>query len=89
MTIIPSLHSRLNSLRAALPSHWLVRCLVVTIAAGCLAGVASGPADGADAGIPTRVPTTQELAVLLTGHAAHGAPEAGSRQVALLAAGAL
>lgn len=81
-----SLHLWLRSRRAARRSHRLGRGLVVTIAAGCLTGVVVGTADAAGAGIPTRVPTTQELAVLLTPHGAHRAPEAGSPQVSLVAA---
>jgi lipoprotein-anchoring transpeptidase ErfK/SrfK len=68
--------------------HRLGRRLIAALAATCLTGVAAGPATGSAAGaaIPTRVQATQELVVLLTAHAAHRAPEAGSPQVALLPA---
>ncbi len=85
IAITRSLHLWLRFRRAALRSHRLGRCLLVTIAAGCLAGVVTGAAQAADAGIPTRVPKTQELAALLTAHGAHRAPEAGSPQVSLVA----
>ncbi|HXQ00433.1 MAG TPA: hypothetical protein VN845_10275, partial [Solirubrobacteraceae bacterium] len=48
----------------------------------CLLGFTTGSALGADT--PTRVQATQQLAKLLSGHAAHSAPAAGSRQVAFL-----
>jgi lipoprotein-anchoring transpeptidase ErfK/SrfK len=54
------------------------------VAAACLAGATS--ASAAAAGMPTRVQATQELVLLLTAHAVHKAPEAGSPQVALVAA---
>jgi lipoprotein-anchoring transpeptidase ErfK/SrfK len=84
--IIPSLHFRLRSPRAVLPSYRLARRLIVVLAVACLAGVMAGSAAGADAGIPARVQATQELVVLLTAHGAHWAPGAGSRQVAFVAA---
>lgn len=54
------------------------------LAAACLLSLTTGSA--AAAGIPTRVQATQELALLLTAHAAHQAPDAGSPQVALVGA---
>ncbi|HXN38741.1 MAG TPA: L,D-transpeptidase [Solirubrobacteraceae bacterium] len=54
------------------------------LAAACLLSLTAGSA--AAAGIPTRVQATQELALLLTAHAAHQAPEARSPQVALVGA---
>jgi lipoprotein-anchoring transpeptidase ErfK/SrfK len=49
----------------------------------CLLGFTTGSALGADT--PTRVQATQQLAKLLSGHAAHSAPLAGSRRVAFVA----
>ena len=51
-----------------------------------LAGAASGLTAAADAGAAPHVQATQELVVLVTAHAAHTAPEAGSPQVALISA---
>jgi lipoprotein-anchoring transpeptidase ErfK/SrfK len=65
-------------------SHRRGRRLVLVLAAACVAGVTVGSATSA--GGPTRVQATQELVVLLTAHAAHRAPEAGSPRVALEAA---
>jgi lipoprotein-anchoring transpeptidase ErfK/SrfK len=48
----------------------------------CLLGFTTGSAFGADT--PTRVQVTQQLAELLSDHAAHRAPAAGSPQVALV-----
>lgn len=48
----------------------------------CLLGFTTGSALGADT--PTRVQATQQLVELLSGHAAHSAPAAGSRQVAFV-----
>jgi lipoprotein-anchoring transpeptidase ErfK/SrfK len=48
----------------------------------CLLGVTTGSAFGADN--PPRVQATQQLAELLSGHAARSAPAAGSRQVAFV-----
>jgi lipoprotein-anchoring transpeptidase ErfK/SrfK len=48
----------------------------------CLLGFTTGSAFGSDT--PARVPATQQLAELLSGHAAHRAPTAGSPQVALV-----
>jgi lipoprotein-anchoring transpeptidase ErfK/SrfK len=69
-------------------AHRCGRRLVVMLAAACLAGAAVGTSTsaGAGAGGPTHVQATQELVVLLTAHAARRAPEAGSPQVALVAA---
>jgi lipoprotein-anchoring transpeptidase ErfK/SrfK len=67
-------------------SHRRGRRLVLVLAAACVAGVTVGSATSAGAGGPTRVQATQELVVLLTAHAAHRAPEAGSPRVALEAA---
>ncbi len=50
-----------------------------------LSGVAADTATAA--GIPARVQPTQELAVLLTAHGVHQAPEARSPQLSLVAAG--
>ena len=65
-------------------SRRLGRRLIFGLAVACLAGVMAGSAFGA--GIPTRVQATQQLAVLLTAHGAHRAPDARSPQVALVAA---
>ena len=62
------------------------RGLALALAIVFLAGAASGLTAAADAGTVKRVQATQELAVLVTAHAAHRAPEAGSPQVALLSA---
>lgn len=48
----------------------------------CLVGFTTGSAFGADT--PTRVQATQQLAELLSGHAAHRAPAAASRKVAFV-----
>jgi len=48
----------------------------------CLLGFATSSAFGADN--PTRVQATQQLAELLSGHVAHRAPAADSRQVAFV-----
>ena len=48
----------------------------------CLLGFTTGSAFGADT--PTRVQATQQLVKLLSGHAAHSAPAAGSPQVAVV-----
>ena len=48
----------------------------------CLLGFPTSSALGADT--PTRVQATQQLAELLSGHAAHSAPAADSRQVAFV-----
>jgi len=85
-TIIPPARPRFRSPRARPSSHRLVRRLIVGLAAACLSGATAGSAAGSAAGIPTPVQATQELAVLLTAHRAHTAPEAGSPQVALVAA---
>jgi L,D-transpeptidase catalytic domain len=50
----------------------------------CLLGTAAGSA--AAAGLPARVQATQELAVLLTAHEAHRAPEADSPLLSRVAA---
>jgi lipoprotein-anchoring transpeptidase ErfK/SrfK len=65
--------------------HTLTRPLLGGLLTACLlAGFTAGSA--AAAGAAPRVQATQELAVLLTAHAAHKAPEAGSPQVALVPA---
>jgi lipoprotein-anchoring transpeptidase ErfK/SrfK len=61
---------------AARMSAWL--------AAAALAGLATSSA--AASATPLRVQATQQLAVLVSAHSAHHAPEAGSPQTALLAA---
>jgi lipoprotein-anchoring transpeptidase ErfK/SrfK len=66
--------------------HRRGRRLVLVLAAACVAGVTVGSATSAGAAGATRVQATQELVVLLTAHAAHRAPEAGSPRVALEAA---
>jgi lipoprotein-anchoring transpeptidase ErfK/SrfK len=48
----------------------------------CLLGFMTGSAFAV--GTPTRVQATQQLVELLSGHAAHSAPAAGSRQVAFI-----
>ncbi len=83
ITTTPPPRPQVRSPGGAPRSHRRGRCLVIGLAAACLAGTGAGPAT---AGTPTRVQATQELAVLLTAHGAHRAPEAGSQQVALVAA---
>ena len=80
--IPPPLHSSVRPPCAVPCPHLLVRRLAVGLAAACLAGVTAGSA--AAAGVPTRVRATQQLAVLLTAHAAHREPEAGSPQTELV-----
>jgi lipoprotein-anchoring transpeptidase ErfK/SrfK len=58
--------------------------MVLGLAAACLLGVTAGSA--AAGGIPARVQATQQLAVLLTAHGAHQAPQVGSPQVSLVPA---
>jgi lipoprotein-anchoring transpeptidase ErfK/SrfK len=65
-------------------SHRLRRSATLALAASVLAGFTAGAAAGA--GAPTRVQATQELAVLLTDHGAHQAPETGSPLLALVPA---
>jgi lipoprotein-anchoring transpeptidase ErfK/SrfK len=48
----------------------------------CLLGFTTGSALGTDT--PTRVQATQQIAGMLSAHAAHSAPAAGSRQVAFI-----
>ncbi|HSZ04471.1 MAG TPA: L,D-transpeptidase [Solirubrobacteraceae bacterium] len=65
------------------------RRLASAIAAACLASITAGLAAGAPtagAASAPHVQATQELAVLLSAHGAHRAPEASSPQVALVAA---
>jgi len=57
--------------------------MVIVLAAASLLGLTAGSAGAA--GIPAHVQASQQLAVLLTVHSAHHSPEAGSRQVALVA----
>ncbi len=64
--------------------HRFARCLIVVLAAAYWGGLTASSATSAE--LPARVQATQELAVLLTAHGAHQAPEAGSPQVALVAA---
>ncbi len=58
--------------------------MVLGLAAACLLGVTAGSA--AAGGIPARVQAIQQLAVLLTAHGAHQAPQVGSPQVSLVPA---
>jgi lipoprotein-anchoring transpeptidase ErfK/SrfK len=84
-TTMPSGCSRFRSLCSHPCSLRPRRCLIAVLtAAACLAGVTAGSAAGA--GVPARVQATQELVVLLSAHAAHRAPAAGSPQVALVSA---
>ncbi len=83
-TIIPPLGPRLRSQRAAASSPRIGRCLLLGLTAACLLGITVGSA--AAGSVPTRVQATQELVILLTAHGAHRAPDAGSSQVALVAA---
>jgi lipoprotein-anchoring transpeptidase ErfK/SrfK len=83
-TIIPPLRPRLRSQCAAASSPRIGRRLLLGLAAACSLGTIVGSA--AASGIPPRVQATQELAVLLTAHGAHRAPEARAPQVALVAA---
>ncbi len=65
-------------------SHTLTRPLIAGLLSACLlAGLTAGSAVAA---APARLQGTQELAVLLSTHAAHSAPEAGSPQVAVVPA---
>jgi lipoprotein-anchoring transpeptidase ErfK/SrfK len=82
-TMISTLHIRLRTPRVYLRRNRSGRCLLVVLAVACLSGAS---ATAAGAGARTRVQATQELAVLLSAHAAHRAPQAGSPQVALVAA---
>jgi L,D-transpeptidase catalytic domain len=60
---------------------------VVTLATVlAVAGLAGLNAGSAAAGVPSHVQMTQRLAVLLSAHRAHLAPEAGSPQISLVAA---
>ncbi len=63
---------------ALIGRHW-----VIGLAAACLLGFTSSPASAT--GIPTRVHAAQRLAVLLTAHSAHQAPQTRSPLVALVA----
>jgi lipoprotein-anchoring transpeptidase ErfK/SrfK len=83
-TTIASVRPRLFSPVTALRSEHLGRSLAAGLAAVCLLGVTARSATAG--GIPAHVQATQQLAVLLTKHAAHRAPEASSPQVALVAA---
>jgi lipoprotein-anchoring transpeptidase ErfK/SrfK len=83
-TINPPLRPRLRSPRAVLHSRRLGRCLITGLAAVCVAGAPVGSAGAAPH--TARVQATQELAVLLTAHGAHRAPDAGSPQSALVPA---
>src|ERR1700732_3552851 len=74
----------LRSPLTAACSHRLVGGLAAGFAAVALALPTAGWA--AAAGSPSRIPTTQQLAVLLTAHRAHHSPEAGSPATALVAA---
>jgi lipoprotein-anchoring transpeptidase ErfK/SrfK len=61
--------------------HTLARPLITgLVAASLLAGITAGSAGAA--AMAARVQGTQELVVLLSAHAAHKAPEAGSPEVA-------
>jgi lipoprotein-anchoring transpeptidase ErfK/SrfK len=62
----------------------LIRCLGAGLGAICLAGATGGSA--AAAGALARVPASEQLAVLMTAHGAHEAPEGGSPQTELLPA---
>jgi lipoprotein-anchoring transpeptidase ErfK/SrfK len=83
-TILPPLRPRLSSSRAALSSRRLGRSLLVALAAAYLLGAAGGSESAL--GNPARMRATQQLAVLGVAHGVHVTPEAGSRQVAALAA---
>lgn len=83
-TINPPPLPRLRSPRAVLHSRRLGRCLITILAAVCVAGAPVGSAGAAPHA--ARVQATQELAVLLTAHGTHRAPDAGSPQSALVPA---
>jgi lipoprotein-anchoring transpeptidase ErfK/SrfK len=83
-TITPPPRSLLGPSCAPLSHHRRKRYLVLGLAAVLLLSVTAGSAAGA--GIPVRVPASQQLAVLISTHAAHLVPEARSRQVALVPA---
>jgi lipoprotein-anchoring transpeptidase ErfK/SrfK len=85
-TSIRAVCSRARSPRESRGSHRSWRRLIVALTALCLAGATSSHAADASAGTPARVQATQELVVLTSAHGAHRAPEAGSPQVALVAA---
>ncbi|HWY18682.1 MAG TPA: L,D-transpeptidase [Solirubrobacteraceae bacterium] len=83
-TIDPSPRPRLRSPRAVLHPQRLGRCLIGGLAAVCVAGAT---VDSAGATSNTaHVQATQELAVLLTAHGTHRAPDAGSPQSVLMPA---
>ncbi len=69
-------------------SRWLGRRQALGLAVACIACLAATTLGAASAGaaVAPRVQATQELVVLLSAHGAHRAPEAGSTQVALVAA---
>jgi lipoprotein-anchoring transpeptidase ErfK/SrfK len=83
-TITPQRRPALRSPRSVSCSRPLRRCLSIALTAACLLGVTAGSA--AAAGIGAHVPATQQLAVLLSTHGAHRAPEAKSPLLAFLAA---
>jgi lipoprotein-anchoring transpeptidase ErfK/SrfK len=83
-TTASPLRSRLRSRLAVSCPKRLASRLAVGVATAALAGLTSGSA--AVAVVPSRVPATQQLAVMLTPHRAHQEPEAGSPQRALVAA---
>jgi lipoprotein-anchoring transpeptidase ErfK/SrfK len=66
------------------PAHWPGRLLVLGLVAASQLVVTAGLASAAP--VRSRVPATQQLAVLLTAHRAHGAPRAGSPETALVPA---
>jgi hypothetical protein len=83
-TITPSDCVRLRTPKAAPDLHRLGCWLVLALAAALLVGLAAG--SPARAGVQPRVQATQQLAVLISAHAAHLSPEAVSPKVALVPA---
>jgi lipoprotein-anchoring transpeptidase ErfK/SrfK len=84
-TTVPPAGCRCLLPRAVLGHRPLGRQLLSGLAAAAvLLGIIANSATGANLG--SRVPATQQLAVLLTPHGAHLRPERGSPQVALVAA---
>ena len=83
-TMIPPRDSRVRWPRTASSYHRLGRYLLAGLVAASVLAVTAGSAAGART--RARVQATQQLALLLTVHRAHIAPEARSRQMAFLPA---
>ena len=85
-TLPPSPHPAPGPPRAPRCTRRIARFVILALAAGCLAAVTAGSAAAARIHAPARMQATQELAVLLSAHAVHREPSAGSPQVSLVAA---